>query len=91
MSVSIHLPNILARHADGARTLSADGGTVAEVLSAVASRHPALGAKLKEASGEQSPFVTIYLNDEDVRFVGGLAAPVKPGDEVTIVPAIAGG
>jgi molybdopterin converting factor small subunit len=91
MSVTINLPSVLARHAGGERALTADGATVAEVLKVLEARHPELGARLREASGDQSPFVTIYLNDEDIRFAGGLAAPVNEGDEVTVVPAIAGG
>lgn len=91
MAVTIHLPSILARHAGGARALESEGATVGEVLATLASRHPELGSRLREASGEPSQLVTIYLNDEDIRFTGGLSAPVKAGDEVTVVPAIAGG
>jgi sulfur-carrier protein len=91
MSVTIHLPAILSRHAGGARTVSAAGGTVAEVLAAVEAAHPDLGRRIREAAAPPNAFVTLYLNDEDVRFQGGAGAPVRPGDELSIVSAIAGG
>ena len=57
----------------------------------VATRYPALGPRLRDAQGKPYPFVNFYLNDQDVRFRGGFAAPVQDGDEVTVIPAIAGG
>src|SRR5204862_260368 len=56
-----------------------------------AARFPALGPRLRDKDGNPYPFVVFYLNDEDVRFRGGFAAPVQDGDEVTVIPAIAGG
>jgi molybdopterin converting factor small subunit len=91
MSVTVHLPGILSRHAGGARTISTEGDTVAQVLAAIEAGHPELGRRLREATGGSSPFVTLYLNDEDVRFLGGTQAAVRPGDELSIVSAIAGG
>jgi sulfur-carrier protein len=57
----------------------------------VSARYPALASRLRDDAGRPYPFVTFYLNDEDIRFRGGFAAPVTDGDEVTVVPAIAGG
>ena len=91
MPVTLQLPNVLSPLAGGARTLSSDGGTLAEVVGEVSRRFPELGPRLRDERGEPYPFVTIYLNDEDIRFLGGFAAPVKPGDVVTVVPAVAGG
>lgn len=91
MSVTIHLPQILARHAEGARSLSVAGDTVGSVLTALESQHPELGRRVREATAPPNPFVTLYLNDEDIRFLGGNATPVAPGDELSIVSAIAGG
>jgi len=90
MSVTLHLPAVLARLADG-NAIESTGSTVGEVVGDIATRFPGLGARLRDADGQPYPFVTFYLNDEDIRFHGGFAATVSDGDEVTIVPAIAGG
>jgi sulfur-carrier protein len=95
MSVTLTLPAVLARLADGRSTLDTEiaggGATLADVVANVGARYPALAPRLRDESGQPYPFVTFYLNDEDIRFHGGFAAPVADGDEVTIVPAIAGG
>jgi molybdopterin converting factor small subunit len=90
MPITLHLPTILAKLAEG-RIIIADGGTVGEVVGDIAQRYPALAPRLRDDAGEPYPFVTFYLNDEDIRFQGGFAAAVSDGDELTIVPAIAGG
>lgn len=90
MPATLHLPAILAKLAD-AKALQSDGNTVGEVVADIAVRFPALGQRLRGADGQPYPFVTFYLNDEDIRFNGGFAATVREGDEVTVVPAIAGG
>jgi molybdopterin converting factor small subunit len=91
MAITIHLPGILARLAEGQQALEASGETVGGAVADVARRYPRLGARLRDERGDPYPFVTYYLNDEDVRFRGGFAAAVRDGDEVTVVPAIAGG
>ncbi|HEV8123950.1 MAG TPA: MoaD/ThiS family protein [Gemmatimonadales bacterium] len=90
MAVTLYLPAVLAKIVD-ARSLDASGGTVGEIVADIAQRYPALAPRLREASGEPYPFVTFYLNDEDIRFRGGFDAAVRDGDELTVVPAIAGG
>jgi molybdopterin converting factor small subunit len=90
MAITLHLPTVLARLADE-RTIETTGATVGELVADVASRYPALGPRLRDDAGAPYPFVTFYLNDEDIRFQGGFAAAVNDGDELTIVPAIAGG
>jgi molybdopterin synthase sulfur carrier subunit len=90
MSVTLFLPAVLARLADGTR-IESTGSTVGEVVGDVATRYPALAERLRDGDGKPYPFVTFYLNDEDIRFHGGFDATVQDGDEVTIVPAIAGG
>lgn len=90
MAVTLHLPTVLAKLADGTR-LTGAGATVGEVVAGVADRYPALAPRLRDANGAPYAFVTFYLNDEDIRFQGGFAAPVRDGDELTVVPAIAGG
>ena len=90
MSVTLNLPTVLAKLADD-RTIVADGATVGDVIASVAERYPNLAPRLRAESGEPYPYVTFYLNDEDIRFRGGFAAAVADGDDLTIVPAIAGG
>ncbi|MEW5915540.1 MAG: MoaD/ThiS family protein [Gemmatimonadota bacterium] len=91
MAVSIHLPSILAPLADGARVVDGDGFTVGDVVRSLTQRYPALAPRLVDDSGAQYPFVAIYLNDDDIRLVGGFEATVHDGDELAIVPAVAGG
>jgi molybdopterin synthase sulfur carrier subunit len=90
MPITLHLPTVLAKLADG-RVIDAEGETVGEVVADVVARFPALAPRLRDERGEPYPFVTFYLNDEDIRFHGSFGTPVRDGDELTIVPAIAGG
>ncbi|HEX9728550.1 MAG TPA: MoaD/ThiS family protein [Gemmatimonadales bacterium] len=91
MSVTVHLPAVLAKLADGRRALDAPGATVGQVVAHLAALYPDLAPRLRDESGRPYEFVTFYLNDEDIRLDGGFDAPVSDGDEITIVPAIAGG
>jgi molybdopterin converting factor small subunit len=90
MAVTLFLPTVLAKLADG-RTLQSDGDTVGQVVANIAGRYPDLAPRLRDEKGDPYAFVTFYLNDEDIRFTGSFESPVKDGDELTIVPAIAGG
>jgi molybdopterin converting factor small subunit len=91
MPVTIHLPSVLAAQIGGTRAVDTAGSTVGSALDELVTRYPQLGPRLRDDSGAPYPFVTIYLNDEDVRLAGGFDATVQDGDEVTIVPAVAGG
>lgn len=91
MPIALNLPNVLARLADGRRTVHGDGDTLGAVVADVSSRFPGLRPRLVDDGGNPYPYVTYYLNDEDIRFAGGFGAAVRDGDEVTIVPAVAGG
>lgn len=91
MPVTFNLPGVLAGLADGRRLVEAQGRTVGEAVADLAGRYPKLGPRLRDEQGDPYAFVTFYLNDQDIRFHGGFQAPVGDGDEVTIVPAIAGG
>jgi molybdopterin converting factor small subunit len=91
MAITLHLPSVLAARVGGVRTIQAAGRTLGEAVADVATRYPALGPRLRDTAGRPYPFVNFYLNEEDVRFRGGFAAPVQDGDEVTVIPAIAGG
>ena len=90
MPATLFLPAILAKLAD-AKTVKVEGATVGDLVADVATRFPALATRLRDANGEPYPFVTFYLNDEDIRFHGGFSATVNDGDELTVVPAIAAG
>ena len=90
MPATLFLPAILAKLAD-AKQFEVSGATVGELVSDAATRFPALGTRLRDTNGEPYAFVTFYLNDEDIRFHGGFGAKVTDGDELTVVPAIAGG
>ena len=91
MSLTISLPSILARLADGQRAVVASGDTVGAAVADVTRRFPSLASRLVDDHGDPYPFVTYYLNDEDIRFAGGFGASVRDGDELTIVSAVAGG
>ncbi len=90
MSVQISIPTILRQYTDGARTVPADGDTVGAVIDDLESRHPGLRDRLVEDQSLRR-FVNVYVNDEDVRFLDGLATVLGDGDTVTILPAVAGG
>ena len=90
MPVTLYLPTVLAKLADG-KAIETRGTTVGEAVADVAARYPSLAPRLRDDAGKPYPFVTFYLNDEDIRFQGGFDAPLADGDELTIVPAIAGG
>jgi molybdopterin converting factor small subunit len=91
MAVTFSLPTVLARLADGHATIEATGDTLGDVVAEIAGRYPRLAPRLRDETGGPYPFVTYYLNDEDIRFRSGFATPVTAGDEITIVAAIAGG
>ncbi|MBK6305002.1 MAG: MoaD/ThiS family protein [Gemmatimonadetes bacterium] len=81
----------VAAHVGGTRAIEIDGATVGGALDQLVTRYPQLAPRLRDAHGAPYPFVTFYLNDEDVRLVGGSDTTVADGDDVTIVPAVAGG
>jgi molybdopterin synthase sulfur carrier subunit len=90
MPVTLHLPAVLAKLAD-ARAITVHAKTVGDVVSQVADLYPSLAPRLRDDAGLPYAFVTFYLNDEDIRFQGGFDTVVNDGDELTVVPAIAGG
>jgi len=90
MSIEVRIPTILRPYTGGAKAVEGSGSTLDELLSNLDAAHSGLRERLVE--GEKlRRFVNVYLNDEDVRFLGGLEAPVKDGDTVTVLPAVAGG
>jgi molybdopterin converting factor small subunit len=91
MAITLHLPGILAKLAEDQLALEVDARTVGEAVETVAARYPALGQRLRDAEGRPYQFVTFYVNDEDIRLNGGFLAALRDGDDVTVVPAVAGG
>ncbi len=91
MAVTLTLPTVLANLADGNKTLEAEGRTLGDAIDHVAGRFPQLAPRLRDDEGSPYPFVTFYLNDQDIRLSGGFDTELHEGDEITIVPAIAGG
>jgi MoaD family protein len=90
MSVQVRIPTILRRHTDGAKQVEGKGDTLGDLFDDLDTRHPGLRGDLVTDGGLHR-FVNIYVNDEDVRFLGSLATPLSDGDTVTILPAVAGG
>ncbi len=90
MAIEVKIPTILRTYTEGAKSVPAAGGTLAEVLDDLEARHPGLKDRLVDDAGLRR-FVNVYVNDEDVRFVGGLDATLADGDTVTVLPAVAGG
>ncbi|MBU6380378.1 MAG: MoaD/ThiS family protein [Acidobacteria bacterium] len=90
MSIEVRIPTILRPYTKDQKTVSAEGATLSAVISHLDSQYAGIGERLLE-NGSLRRFINVYINDEDVRFLGGLEAPVKAGDSVTILPAVAGG
>ncbi|MEU7853664.1 MoaD/ThiS family protein [Nonomuraea sp. NPDC049141] len=90
MAIEVRIPTILRTYTGGAKAVDAEGATLDELISNLESLHPGLKARLID-QGNLRRFVNVYLNDEDVRFLGGLGTPVSDGDTVTVLPAVAGG
>ncbi|WP_043616161.1 MoaD/ThiS family protein [Nonomuraea candida] len=90
MAIEVRIPTILRNYTDGAKAVSAEGATLEELISNLEAAHPGIKERLVD-DGSLRRFVNVYLNDEDVRFLGGLGTPVADGDTVTVLPAVAGG
>jgi molybdopterin synthase sulfur carrier subunit len=90
MSVEVRIPTILRQYTGGEKAVPGSGTTLVELIDDLESRHPGLRDRLVDEKGLRR-FVNVYLNDEDVRFLGGLETSVTDGDNVTVLPAVAGG
>jgi molybdopterin synthase sulfur carrier subunit len=90
MSIEVRIPTILRTYTGGEKAVAGEGGTLADVLTDLDGRHPGLRERIVDDKGLRR-FVNVYVNDEDVRFMGGLATALKDGDTVTVLPAVAGG
>ena len=91
MSVTVKLPTILRKHAGGEAKVDADGATVRDVLADLEGKYPGITKNVLAEDGGLHRFINVYLNDEDVRYLGSLETPVNDGDTVSILPAVAGG
>ncbi len=91
MPVQVNLPTVLRSHTGGAKAVSVDGSTVGQVLEALAREYPGLAGQVIDSDGTLHKFVNVYLNDDDVRYLSSLDTPVTESDEISILPAVAGG
>ena len=91
MRVEVKIPTILRQHTAGEARVEGQGSTLRDVFGDIESRHPGLLRRLVTEDGSLHRFVNVYLNDEDVRYLGALETEVKDGDVVSILPAVAGG
>jgi molybdopterin synthase sulfur carrier subunit len=90
MAIEVRIPTILRTYTGGAKQVEGTGATLGELLVNLDEQHGGLRDRLVDGGGLRR-FVNVYLNDEDVRFLAGLDTPVKDGDTVTVLPAVAGG
>ncbi len=91
MAVQVHVTSVIQKAVDGQRQVAADGNTVGEVIANIESRYPGFRATVMDDSGQLHRFVNIYLNDEDIRYLQGSDTALSDGDQVSILPALAGG
>ncbi|HPA20986.1 MAG TPA: MoaD/ThiS family protein [Verrucomicrobiae bacterium] len=91
MAANIIIPSILRSITSGADTVAASGTTIGAILEDLDAKFPGIKSRLCDDSGKVRPFINIYINGEDIRFLQHLETPVKESDEISIVPAIAGG
>jgi molybdopterin converting factor small subunit len=91
MSVTIEIPTAFRRFTDGAPKIDCSATTVAAALTELTTRFPDLSKHVRDESGQIRQFLNVYLNEEDIRFLGGESCCLKEGDRVLLVPSIAGG
>ncbi len=91
MSIKVRIPTPLRRLTDGQDKVTVEGENLDQVIRALDGQFPGIRARICDDQGELRNFVNLYVNGEDVRFLEGLGTPTKSGDEISIVPAVAGG
>ena len=91
MPIQVRIPTPLRKLTGGAESVSASGRTIAAIVDDLEQRHPGLRERICDDAGKVRRFVNVYVNGDDIRFLNSLDTPVKDGDEISIVPAIAGG
>ncbi|MFC4785287.1 MoaD family protein [Nocardioides sp. MAHUQ-72] len=90
MAIEVRIPTILRTYTGGEKAVSGDGAKLSALIDDLEANHPGLKERLIE-DGDLRRFVNVYVNDEDVRFIGGLDAELSDGDQVVVLPAVAGG
>ena len=91
MTATVRIPTILRTNTEGASEVTADGTTLAEVLDDLGSNYAGIKGRILDDQGELRRFVNVYVGNDDVRFLDGLATQVNDGSEVSVIPAVAGG
>ncbi len=91
MAIEVRIPTILRTYTGGEKAVDGSGATLGALVDDLEASHPGIKERLVEESGELRRFVNVYVNDEDVRFTGGLGTELSDGAQVTILPAVAGG
>jgi molybdopterin synthase sulfur carrier subunit len=91
LSVKVVLPTALARHTDGQKTFDSTAADLPALLAEFDAKFPALSANVRDEDGKLRRFINVYVNDEDIRFLGGDAHQFEDGDEIMLIPSIAGG
>jgi molybdopterin synthase sulfur carrier subunit len=90
MPVRVHIPTPMRQHTDNQAVVESSGTSIKDLLDQLGKKYPGIVSRIFE-NGQVRRFVNIYLNDEDIRYLDNLQTPVKDGDEVSIIPAVAGG
>lgn len=90
MAIEVRIPTILRTYTGGEKAVEATGDTLAALIESLEANHPGIKDRLID-NGDLRRFVNVYINDEDVRFIGSLGAALKDGDQIVILPAVAGG
>ena len=91
MSVSVRIPTILRTYTGGAAEVTAEEGTLRDVLKRLDAEYPGLASRILDEGGKLRRFVNVYVGEEDVRLAEGLDTQVPPGTQVSVIPAVAGG
>jgi molybdopterin converting factor small subunit len=91
MSVSVRIPTILRTYTGGSAEVTADPGTLREVITGLDAAYPGLAGRIVDDTGNLRRFVNVYVGDEDVRFAQGLETVVPAGAHISVIPAVAGG
>lgn len=90
MAIEVRVPTILRTFTGGAKSVDAEGATLSALIDSLEANHPGIKERLIEG-GDLRRFINVYVNDEDVRFTGGLETALSDGDQVVVLPAVAGG
>jgi sulfur-carrier protein len=91
MSVSVRIPTILRAYTGGVAEVTAEGGTLRDVIAGLDAAYPGIGSRILDEAGKLRRFVNVYVGEEDVRLAQGLDTQVPPGMKVSVIPAVAGG